>query len=203
MPPWQLAEQHPLKAAAEAATRLSDLLQDPEVSQQLQQPPAAVPTQQQQATTLTEGGSLILMQLNDLLLEQLHAPLPSTSAAATGTGTAAIEPGRLLGTMLRHKAACGVGSMLAWTLQRPEQLQLKHMVLFGSCEADSERPYSPSVADLWGLCSACLGLMGSLLEERVPRQATCRAETLAAAMLQQLEQSGECHRWKGVSHQSV
>jgi hypothetical protein len=152
-----------------------------------------VPTQQQQATALTEGVSLILIQLNDLLLEQLHAPLPSTSAAATGAGTAAVEPARLLGTVLRHKAACSVGSMLAWTL-RPEQLQLKEMVLFGSCATDNERPYSPSAADLWGLCNACLNLMGLLLEEHVPRQATCKAETLAAAMLQQLEQSGECHR---------
>jgi hypothetical protein len=190
MPPRRLEEQHSLEAAVDAARRLSSLLQDPEVSQQLQQAPAAPSTQQQQATKLTLGGTWILVHLNNMLRLQLHAPAPSTSAAATGADTAALEPARLVSSLLRHKAACAVGTILAWTLQRPEHLQLTEM-LTSAFKAD-EGLTPPTAADLWVQSSACVTLMGSsLVAERMSRHATCREETLAAAMLQQLEQSGK------------
>jgi hypothetical protein len=191
MPPRRVEEQ-PFKAAEEVAKLLSTLLQDPEVSQQLQQPPAALPTQQQQVVTLTAKGTLLLVQLNQLLRGQLQAPSPSVPAATTGTGTAALKPGRLLGCVLRHKAACAVGTMLAWTLQRPEQLELKEMLI--NARTAIEGPYVcvPAAADLWDTSCKCLTLMGlSVVEEQMVRQASCRAETLAAAMLQQLDQSGK------------
>jgi hypothetical protein len=74
-------------------------------------------------------------------------------------------------------------------LERPDLLQLEQLPR----EAD-EGTFSPTVARLWRNSSECLTLMGYLLvDEQISRQATCRAETLAAAMLQQLEQSGTWH----------
>jgi hypothetical protein len=75
-------------------------------------------------------------------------------------------------------------------------LQLKEM-LSGSGASD-ERAVLPfaaaaaAAAAVWEQSSECLVLMGSVLvEEQISRQANCKAETLAAAMLQQLEQSGK------------
>jgi hypothetical protein len=76
-------------------------------------------------------------------------------------------------------------------LQHPEQLQLKEMLLLSSRAAECG-PLPPSAAVLWEQSSECLTLMGSVLvEEQMSRQATCSAETLAAALLRQLEQSGK------------
>jgi hypothetical protein len=79
--------------------------------------------------------------------------------------------------------------MLAWTLRRPEQLQLKHL-LSSSCAEDGG-PSQPTAAALWEQSSECVNLMGWLLsKEQKSRQAGCAAETLAAAMLKQLGESG-------------
>jgi hypothetical protein len=63
MLPRRLQQQHPLEAAEAAARCLSSLLQDPEVSQQLQQSPAAALQPQQQQTKLTARGTVFLVQL--------------------------------------------------------------------------------------------------------------------------------------------
>jgi hypothetical protein len=81
---------------------------------------------------------------------------------------------------------------VAWTLQNPSQLQLEQLPIV-SGEADNGK-FLPTAARLWEQSSECLSLMGYLLvDEQMSRQATCKAETLAAAMLQQLEQSGKRH----------
>jgi uncharacterized protein with PIN domain len=188
---------HPLEAAEEVAKSLLELLQEPEVSQQLQETPAAPSTQQQQqqAVALTARGTIAVALLNEALRRQLQFTL---SAGSTATGTAAVEPGLLLGTVLRHKAACAVGTCLAWTLRRPEQLQIRHLLASScaaadgpSCAADGGLSL-PTAAALWEQSSDCVNLMGLLLNaEQKSRQAACAAETLAAAMLQQLEESGK------------
>jgi hypothetical protein len=89
----------------------------------------------------------------------------------------------VLGVVLRHKAARSAGTLLMWALQRPQLINLDH--------AQVPPPDTPrTLAGLLYHSSYCLGLMAVAL---TTLNSSSSIGTYAAAMTQQLEQSGGQH----------
>lgn len=166
-------QQRQLSPIESAAHRLAGLVQNHVVSQLLLQQP-------QPTATLDPRQHQLLASCADVL-EEAAAALPETLDAA--------ESSRALGLALRHKAALNAATLLAWVQQRPQQLQFRS--LQGQVAAGRATALQATVG-VWLKSIECLRQMVSALS-RVPStmQAGCRYSTLAAAMLQQLKQSGK------------
>uniref|UniRef100_A0A383VLF2 MYND-type domain-containing protein n=1 Tax=Tetradesmus obliquus TaxID=3088 RepID=A0A383VLF2_TETOB len=165
-----------LQSLEAAARRLHALLQSQPASQLLQQPPPAA------AADLTHQQQDLLTS-SDMLLQALLETHKQLHAAA-----AAPAPGRALGLVLRQQAARSAGTLLVWLQQRPERLRfdLMQQMLLSGADADAA-----ITAVLWMRACAWLDIMaqGLAIAEQAP-QPGCSVAALAAAILQQLEQSG-------------
>jgi hypothetical protein len=151
----------------EPARQLHNLLQSPAATQLLQQPPPdAVSTQEQYNLLSPMRAHLMTVRLG---CEQNHRRT---------------APGRVLGLLLRQHAAHSAGTLVAWLQQRPEQLRLDEL---------PQRPVgsTATAAALWVEGCECLMrlALAHVAAVEVPQQG-CNAVALAAAMLQQLHQSG-------------
>uniref|UniRef100_A0A383V9Z3 Uncharacterized protein n=1 Tax=Tetradesmus obliquus TaxID=3088 RepID=A0A383V9Z3_TETOB len=94
----------------------------------------------------------------------------------------------MLGLLLRQQAARSAGTLLAWLQQRPEQLRFD--VLQQVMESAAHGG-SYATANMWMLSCECLVTMKKELSAAfIAAQPGCNAAALAAATLQQLEQSG-------------
>jgi hypothetical protein len=198
-----------------AALKLERLIQEPGMAQLLQQPPPVAGLTSEQQSHIE--GCLLYLTSMTLPLEATSnsaaeaavassasetAALAAATAAAAGAGAAAaIPPDRMLGIILRRKAARNVGTLFAWVQQRPQQLQL--CTLEDMVDAGREHEL-PAAEALWFYSSHCLTLMGlAVAQVQEMARARCSAGTLAAAMLQQLDQSGGQQRACGDSMSGV
>jgi hypothetical protein len=178
-------QQQQLQLVSQAvisAQNLDRLLQQPPALQQLQQPPAASPPVEQEQLI---ARCLNMLQLHIDSLNVQSAPFASNSCPEAAAGLH-----RMLSGVLRCKAARSAGVLLAWTLQQPELLQLGQLQ---DNFAKGEELVTNTTSTLWLKSSECLVMLNLALiaAESVPAAAgRCTEETLAAAMLQQLEQSG-------------
>jgi hypothetical protein len=94
----------------------------------------------------------------------------------------------VLGVVLRHKAAHSAGTLLMWALQRPQLIDMDH----------AEEPPAGIPATLTGLLyqsSSCLGWLAVTFAQANSYSSSNGKiiGTYAAAMTQQLEQSGGWH----------
>jgi hypothetical protein len=90
----------------------------------------------------------------------------------------------VLGVVLRHKAAHAAGTLLMWTLQRPQLINMDHAQGI------------PSVRTLAGLLyrsSECVVFLAESFVKADSASSSNSIGTYAAAMTQQLEQSGARH----------
>jgi hypothetical protein len=160
----------------EAPTRLlHEIVQSPAALKLLQQPPpGAAPTVEQRD---------LIGQTNMLLstiAEQCNLQDTATAAAT----------GRMLGVLLRQQAARSAGTLVAWLQQQPEQLQIS-LLQQELDEADETKPAIITTANVWMSGLMCLNGMAEALVKIVESpQPGSSSAALAAAMLQQLEQSG-------------
>jgi hypothetical protein len=190
MPPLQQQREQHIQTSAAAienvARSLSRLLQAAATHQLLQQ---ALP-----AGPLTAAQQQLVWRCADaavqLSLEVTMTPALLLAAAGAATTRAAVL-GRTMGLALRHHAVRNVGVLLVWLQQQPQLLQFELEVQRQS-RSDVDRS-PPTTAYAWIECCDCLAMMTGALKEvcsagRVP--GGCNAAALAAAMLQQLEQSG-------------
>jgi hypothetical protein len=176
MPPRHQEQQQPNHMLLEASARqLHVLLQSPAALQLLQHPPpGAAPTR---CSTPEQHG---LIGHSDLLLAEIVEQCEQQDTAA---------PGRMLGLLLRQQAARSVGTLVAWLQQRPEQLQFS--VLQQRIDSGRVVAERPTTANLFVVACECLKKMtGALVDAAESPQPGCSTAALAAAMLQQLEQSG-------------
>jgi hypothetical protein len=92
---------------------------------------------------------------------------------------------QVLGALLRHQAVRSAGTLLAWTLQRPELIDQDLLE-----QRDSR--VSRTLSALWHSSHQCLGLTAFAVAGLVHNSSSGRGNvgTLAAAMTQQLGQSG-------------
>jgi hypothetical protein len=190
--PEQQQEQR-LRSVEDAARRLSILLQAPATQQLLQQALPDGPLtaeQQQQVSGVVSAVTKLTLAINDQLQD---APAAGGAAAGAAATTGAAVWGRMLGLALRHHAARNVGILLVWLQQQPQLLPFKTMQRRLS-RLDSSLP---TTACAWMQCFSCLSVMTTALNAcctagQLP--GGCNAAALAAAMLQQLEQSGGLRR---------
>jgi hypothetical protein len=90
---------------------------------------------------------------------------------------------QVLGAVLRQKAAHSAGILLMWSLQRPQLLDV---------DRAQGTPAARTVAGLLNRSSNCVGLMAETFvnANSVSSSSSSSIGTYAAAMTQQLEQSG-------------
>jgi hypothetical protein len=96
---------------------------------------------------------------------------------------------QVLGAVLRQKAAHSAGTLLMWSLQRPQLLDL---------DRAQGIPAARTVAGLLNRSSNCVGLMAETFVNANSARSNSSSSsssigTYAAAMTQQLEQSGASH----------
>jgi hypothetical protein len=195
--PEQQQEQH-LRSVEDAARSLSKLFQAATTHQLLQQAPPAGPlkaAQEQQVLSLTSAVTQLTLGINGQLRFETPAVTAAAAAAAAATPRAAVL-GRALGLALRHHAARNVGILLVWLQQQPQLLPFESLQRrLNRSDVGGSSPITvAAAAPAWMQCCNCLSVMTSALNAccaagQLP--GGCNAAALAAAMLQQLEQSGE------------
>uniref|UniRef100_A0A383VLK6 Uncharacterized protein n=1 Tax=Tetradesmus obliquus TaxID=3088 RepID=A0A383VLK6_TETOB len=171
--PHEQQHEQTLRDMEASARQLHELLQTRSASRLLQQPPPAA------ATATHKQKELIAY--SDIYTAKILKALQLQTAEA-----AAAAPGRMLGLLLHHKAVHSVGTLLAWLQQRPEKLQF-HLIQ----QANAAKLRGSTPTDVWGsACNALMALSRELWAAQQAPQPACSAAALAAATLQQLEQSG-------------
>jgi hypothetical protein len=173
MPPThQEQQQHDQQQLEAPARHLRILLQQPWASQLLQEPPP--------------GAVLTLEQSK--LISASHVLLHGIVTAIHEQCRTEPAPGRLIGLLLRQQTALSAGSLVAWVQQRPEQLPFD---LLQQRIDNLEQELASSTADVWLRGCECIsGIIAALAKAIEAPQPGCSIAALAAATLQQLEQSG-------------
>lgn len=162
MPSTNGLQQHQQQQAVPAARKLQELMRGPRLPQLLQHPPPASPTAQQRQVMVT--CMLAVQRLDQALL------------AARGAAAAAAA-GQLLGSLLRLDAVHNTAALVAWALQRQEQLQRVGM----------QAVITDPLTAIWAFAlPAVMTQIGLVVE-----LSSSSAAQLAIDATQQLERSGE------------
>jgi hypothetical protein len=109
--------------------------------------------------------------------------LPKTPHCSRKSAHVCVGDSQVLGVLLRHKAAYSAGTLLMWTLQRPQLIDMDFSEL-------------STIAGLMYQSSYCVTVLAVAFNAATRDNSSNSSRsigTYAAAMTQQLEQSGECH----------